>query len=369
MAKTRLQEVSDLGQSIWLDYLRRDLVTSGGLKTYFNMGLRGLTSNPAIFDKAIAESDEYDDEIGELSLQGKGAEEIYRKLAIEDIRLAAAALQPVYEETAGEDGYVSLEVSPHLARDTQGTVEAAQELFDAVDRSNVMIKVPATAEGVLAIQQLIAEGVNVNATLMFSLAQYDLVSEAYFKGLEKRAANAYDLHGISSVASFFVSRVDVKVDKILATLAKPDALALQGKIGIANAKMAYQRFKDKFQGQRWDDLAQRGARLQRVLYGSTSTKNPDYSDTLYPDNLIGPQTVNTLPPTTLEAFLDHGTAALTLEKELDQAKFRLDELERLGINLADVTNQLLEEGIQKFVQPYDSLIGNIGEKIAHSITA
>ncbi|MGW8249961.1 MAG: transaldolase family protein [Anaerolineales bacterium] len=215
MARTKLNEVSDLGQSVWLDYLKRDLITSGGLKTYINIGLRGVTSNPSIFEKAIAESDEYDDEIRDLSLQGKDAGEIYRTLAIQDIQLAADALRPVYEENAGGDGYVSLEVSPHLARDTQGTIEAVHELFDAVNRTNVMIKVPATAEGVLAIQQLTAEGININATLMFSLAQYDLVSEAYLKGLEMRAANSYDLHSITSVASFFVSRVDVKVDKIL----------------------------------------------------------------------------------------------------------------------------------------------------------
>jgi transaldolase len=361
--------LAELGQSVWLDYLRRALITSAGLKTYVNLGLRGVTSNPAIFYQAIAESDDYDDAMRELSLQGKEAGEIYRALVVEDIQLAADVLKPVYEKTEGEDGYVSLEVSPHLARDRQGTMAAVEELSSAVDRPNVMIKVPATAEGVLAIKDLTAAGYNINVTLMFSESQYDLVSEAYLEGLEVRAANSYALHTIASVASFFVSRVDVKVDKKLQVLGTPEALALRGTIGIANAKMAYQRFKRKFQGDRWDKLAKQGARVQRVLYGSTSTKNPDYPDTLYADNLIGPKTVNTLPPVALEAFLDHGTVAPTLEKELDQAKFRLKELEKLGINLEDVTNQLLDEGIEKFSRPYDNLIESIGEKIAHFITA
>jgi transaldolase len=369
MQKTNLQKVAELGQSIWLDYIRRSLFQTGKLALHVQSGLRGMTSNPAIFEKAIAESDEYDDQIQNLALSGKSAQEIYEELAIEDIRLAADILRPVYDKTEGADGYISLEVNPHLAHETKATVDEAQRLFKTVNRPNLMIKVPATAEGLLAIQQLIEAGVNVNVTLMFSMAQYDMVAEAYISALEKRAANVYDLRQIASVASFFVSRIDVMVDKMLDDLDTPEAKALKGKIGIASAKMAYEHFKKAFHGQRWDYLADKGARLQRVLYGSTSTKNPEYSDVMYVDGLIGPHTVNTIPPKTLEAFMDHGTVALTLEKNLDQVYDQLDSLAKLGINLDDVTRKLLDEGVEKFVKPYDKLIGTIAEKQAALITA
>jgi len=369
MTKTKLHQLTELGQSVWLDYIRRSLIESGDLALYVQKGLRGMTSNPAIFDKAIAGTDEYDDQIQSLALEGKSAQEIYETLAIDDIRSAADILRPVFDESEGTDGYISLEVNPHLAHEKQATVNEAKRLFGRVDRPNVMIKVPATAEGLLAIQELIEAGVNVNVTLMFSMAQYDMVAEAYISALEKRAASVYDLHHIASGASFFVSRIDVKVDKLLDEIGTPEAKALRGKIGIASAKMAYQHFKKTFQGKRWDFLADKGARLQRVLYGSTSTKNPEYSDVMYVDGLIGPNTVNTIPPKTLEAFMDHGTVAVTLDRGIDEVHEQLDQLEKVGISLDDVTRDLLDEGVEKFVKPYDKLIETIAEKQANLITA
>jgi transaldolase len=369
MTKTKLHKLTEFGQSIWLDYIQRSLIQSGELAEYVQNGLRGMTSNPAIFEKAIANSDEYDEQIQKLSLEGKSAREIYEQIAIDDIRMAAGVLRPVFDETKGDDGYISLEVNPHLAHDKDATVAEAKRLFEAVNQPNVMIKVPATAEGLLAIQDLIEAGVNVNVTLMFSMSQYDMVAEAYISALEKRAAKIYDVRQIASVASFFVSRIDVKVDKILETFNTPQANALKGKIGIANAKMAYQHFKKAFQGERWDVLVDKGARLQRVLFGSTSTKNPDYSDVMYVDGLIGPNTVNTIPPKTLEAFMDHGTVARTLDQDVDVARVQLEQLEKLGVNLDDVTRDLLDEGVEKFVRPYDKLIETIAEKQAMFITA
>ena len=369
MTKTKLHKLAELGQSIWLDYIRRSLIQSGDLALYVQKGLRGMTSNPAIFEKAIAETDEYDDQIQSLALEGKAAQEIYEELTIDDIRSAADILRSVFDDSEGADGYVSLEVNPRLAHDKQATVNEALRLFESVDRPNVMIKVPATAEGLLAIQELVAEGVNINVTLMFSMAQYDMVAEAYISALEKRAAKVYDLHRIASVASFFVSRIDVKVDKMLEEIGSPEAKALKGKIGIANAKMAYQQFKETFNGKRWDFLADKGARLQRVLYGSTSTKNPEYSDVMYVNGLIGKHTVNTIPPETLEAFMDHGRVALTLDQGIKEAHQQLDQLEEVGINLDDVTRELLDEGVEKFVKPYDKLIETIAQKQADSIAA
>lgn len=366
---TKLHKLAEIGQSIWLDYIQRSLMQSGELAELVQDGLRGMTSNPAIFEKAISKSDEYDEQIQKLSLEGKSAREIYEQLAIDDIRMAAGILRPAYDETKGDDGYVSLEVNPHLAHDKDATVAEAKRLFEAVNQPNVMIKVPATAEGLLAIQELIEAGVNVNVTLMFSMSQYDMVAEAYISALENRAAKIYDLRQIASVASFFVSRIDVKVDKILDTFDTPEANALKGKIGIANAKMAYQHFKEAFQGKRWEFLAEKGARLQRVLYGSTSTKDPAYSDVMYVEGLIGPNTVNTIPPETLDAFLDHGTVARTLDQDIDEARDQLDQLEKLGVDLDDITRDLLDEGVEKFVKPYDKLIDTIAEKQAAFITA
>jgi transaldolase len=367
--KTKLHDLAELKQSIWLDKIDRSLIEAGGLENYIEKGLRGVTSNPAIFAEAIIKSDDYDPELQRLALEGKSAHEIYEALAIKDIQDAADILQPVFEDTRGSDGYISLEVNPHLARKTKETVEEVRRLSKAVNRSNLMIKVPGTSEGLLAIQNLTAEGININVTLLFSLSQYELVAAAYLSGLEQRAAKGYALDNIASVASFFVSRIDVKVDALLDQVGTPEAQALKGKIGIANAKMAYQRFREIFRSERWKELSHQGARLQRVLFGSTSTKNPAYPDTFYPDNLIGPQTINTLPPATLEAFLDHGTVALTLENKLEEARAQLDQLDEVGIDLEDVTHQLLEEGIDKFSNPYDQLIETIAEKKADVIVA
>ncbi len=362
MSHTKLHTLAELGQSVWLDYIDRELITSGGLQTYVYRGLRGVTSNPAIFHKAISEGNEYDVQIQQLAEAGKSAEELYEGLAVEDSRMAADILRPVFEETDGADGFFSLEVNPHLAHDRQGTINEATRLFATVDRPNIMIKVPATPEGVMAFQELTEEGININVTLMFSLGQYDQIAEAFISAMEKRAANVYNLQQIASVASIFVSRLDTKVDPMLEAFKTPKADALKGRIGIANAKIVYQHFKDAFLTERWQRLEEKGARLQRVLYGSTGTKNPDYSDVMYVENLIGPNTVNTIPPKTLEAFLDHGAVALTLESDLDEARAQLNDLAELGINLEEVTQQLLDEGVDNFVKPYDELIKTLTEK-------
>lgn len=359
---TKLHTLAEVGQSPWLDYIDRSLITSGGLSTYIFKGLRGVTSNPSIFQKAIAEGGEYDDQIQKLAAEGKSAEEIYEAIAIEDTRMAADILRPVFDDTDGEDGYFSLEVNPHLAHDREATVNEAYRLFLAINRPNVMIKVPATPEGVQAFQELTEEGININVTLMFSLEQYDQVAEAYVSALEKRSVYTRDLQHIASVASIFVSRIDTKVDEMLGSYKTPKAQALLGQIGIANAKIVYQHFKKVFHSERWEELSHKGARVQRVLYGSTGTKNPSYPDVMYVDNLIGLNTVNTIPPKTLEAFLDHGSVALTLEKDVDEARAQLQSLEELGIHLDDITNELLAEGIQNFAEPYDSLIRTIHEK-------
>ena len=277
---TKLHQLAELKQSIWLDYIHRELIESGQLQEYIDQGLRGMTSNPSIFHKAIANSDQYDREIQTYALEGRNAEEIYEALAIADIKQAADLFRPIFDETNGRDGYVSFEVNPRLARNTEETIEEVRRLDKVIDRPNVMIKVPATSEGFLAIKTLTAEGYNINVTLMFSLSQYELVTDAFLAGLEDRADNGKALDQIASVASVFVSRIDVKVDEMLEILNTEEALALRGKIGIASAKMAYQRFLEKFNSERWNQLAQKDAHVQRVLYGSTSTKNQYYPDTL-----------------------------------------------------------------------------------------
>jgi transaldolase len=369
MTRTKLHELAELGQSVWLDYIHRSLINSGGLRTYVDEGLRGVTSNPTIFEKAIADSEVYDDQIHQLTLDDKSVQEIYEELTIEDSRMAADVLRPVYDETDGADGFFSLEVDPHLAHDTKASSEAARRLFRAVNRPNLMVKIPATVEGMSAVQTLTAEGYNINITLMFSLEQYNQVAQAFLLGLKERVSVFHELKQIVSVASFFVSRVDTKVDAMLDKLNTPEAKSLKGKIGIANAKMAYQRFKETFHGENWEYLVEKGARPQRVLYGSTGTKNPKYSDVMYAENLIGPNTVNTMPPETIEAFLDHGKVALTLESGLDEARTQLTQLKKLDIDLTEVTRQLLDEGVKKFEEPYDSLLKSISEKQAKMITA
>ncbi len=361
---TRVQELAGLGQSIWFDYIRREFLLSGEFQDLIDAGVTGVTSNPAIFAAAIAGSADYDRSLEALSRAGKSTMAIYETLAIEDIQNAADLLRPVYERTHGEDGYVSLEVSPTLADDTTATIVEARRLRATVNRPNVMIKVPATPAGIPAIEMLISEGININVTLMFSLAHYEAVAQAYILGLDKLAAAGGDLSKVASVASFFLSRIDAKVDDRLETIGSPKARALLGKTAIANAKVTYQRFRETFSGSRWRQLAGRGARVQRVLWASTSTKNPAYLDTMYVDELIGPDTVNTVPPETLQAFFDHGRVAITVTKQVEEAQDQLDQLATLGIDLEAVTEQLQVEGVKKFVTPFESLLENIAGKVA-----
>ncbi len=358
---TRMNEAAAIGQAIWLDFIRRSFLDSGELGNLVGKGLRGVTSNPSIFQKAITASTDYDAAVERLVGEGSSVNDIYEALAIQDIRRACDIMQPVYGSTDGLDGYVSLEVNPKLAYDTEGTVMEARRLSSLVDRPNVMIKVPATPEGIPAIETLTGEGININVTLIFSLQQYEESAMAYIHGLEKLAAANVDFSRVASVASFFVSRVDGKIDPKLAALGNKE---IQGKIAIANARMAYHRFGELFSGPRWDKLAAQGARVQRPLWGSTSTKNPDYPDTLYVDELIGPHTVNTLPPETLDAFLDHGNAARTVDADVEQARQDLAQLAELGIDLGDVTSQLLGEGVDAFADSFDELMSGIAEKAA-----
>ncbi|HRR42275.1 MAG TPA: transaldolase, partial [Syntrophales bacterium] len=356
---TKLQEVAKLGQSIWLDNIHRTLIVSGELQSLIDEGLRGVTSNPTIFEKAISGSTAYDGEVERLAGEGKSAKEIYESLAMEDIAMAADLLRPVYDAAHGDDGFVSLEVSPDLAHDTEGTVAEARRLFSALNRPNVMIKVPATEAGLPAVERLTAEGINVNVTLIFSLRQYEEVAEVYIRGLERRAEEGKDLREIASVASVFVSRVDTMVDPLLE---KAGALDLLGKIAIANSKVIYTRFRRIFSTKRWRRLAGLGARMQRLLWGSTSTKNPRYPDTLYVDELIGPYTVNTVPPETLQAFRDHGKVARTVGRGLMKARADLKRLSALGIDLEQVCRKLQEDGVAAFKKSFDGLLSRIGEK-------
>ena len=354
-----IQELATLGQSIWYDNIRRALLDGGGLAALVEAGVTGVTSNPSIFEKAIAGSADYDHALGEMAPTGMSVPEIYEALALEDIQRAADILRPVYDRTDGVDGYVSLEVSPSLAHDTEATIADARRLYAALDRANVLIKVPATPAGIPAIETLIGEGININVTLMFSLDHYDAVAGAYISGLEKLAASGRDLSKAASVASFFVSRVDTLVDRTLEEVGNQE---LRGKIAIANAKVAYARFHEVFSGERWERLAAQGARVQRPLWASTSTKNPRYPDTMYVDALIGPDTVNTVPPATVDAFLDHGTVALSLETGLDEARDQLARLADLGIDLDVITEQLQEDGVTSFANAFDSLMEGVAAK-------
>ncbi len=356
---TKLHDLASIGQAIWMDYIRRDLMTSGKLDEWIENGLRGMTSNPSIFDKAISGSDAYDDQLRELVFDDKSPQEIYEALAIQDIQDAADALRGIWEESGGVDGYISLEANPHLAHDTQGTIDEIKRLRERVNRTNVMYKIPATEEGIPAIEQLISEGVNVNITLMFSMEHYEKVANAYINGLKTFSVAGGDVASVASVASFFISRVDVKLDEQFDEMGEDD---LKGKIGIANAKVVYQRFKELFSSEDWAYLAQQGANVQRPLWASTSTKDPAYSDVLYVENLIGPYTVNTLPPKTLDAFLDHGTVAETVEQDIDEARAQLQRANELGFDMNEVGAELQTEGVEKFVKPFDSLMQTIDEQ-------
>ena len=362
-----LVELHSLGQSVWFDSISRRLIVSGELLSLIeNDGLRGLTSNPAIFEKAISGSSDYTQPLRALARTGKDAKEIYEAIAIEDIQWVADLLKPVYDSSAGRDGYVSLEVSPHLAFDTSGTIREATRLAAQVDRENLMIKVPGTAAGIPAIEQLIGDGINVNVTVLFAVDNYLQAAEAYLGGLEALAAKGGPLDSVSSVASFFISRIDSMVDDILERKASESeaegaesARMLMGKVAIANAKLAYQAYSELCQSERWEKLAGKGARTQRLLWGSTSTKNPKYRDVMYVEELIGPDTVNTMPEATVKAFRDHGVPKSTIQDDVEGARAAIAKLDELGISIAEVTDKLQVDAVRLFEEPFNKLLGEI----------
>jgi transaldolase len=367
-----LQQLGTFGQSIWLDYIRRDLFASGELRRLIaEDGLRGMTSNPSIFEKAIVESHDYDADIQAMVREGKAAKEIYEALSQHDVECAADEFRPLYDRTDGNDGYVSLEVNPHLAHDTNGTIQEARRLWGALNRPNVFIKVPATTAGLPAIQQLISEGININVTLLFGLPRYRQVAEAYIAGIEARTAQGKPVKHVTSVASFFVSRIDALVDSSLENLitqgGKEADLAkkLRGQVAIASAKMAYQIYGELFGSDRFKKLATQGALVQRLLWASTGTKNPDYSDVKYIEALIGPDTVNTVPVETLNAYRDHGAPQSQLEHDVATARWGLERLPELGISIDKVTQQLEDEGVAKFNAPFDKLMATLAKTPQH----
>ena len=378
MSKNPLQVLGSLGQSVWFDYIRRIELTSGHLKQLVEAdGVSGVTSNPSIFEKAIAGSNDYDSAIQKLVEQGLETPAIFESLEVEDIRAAADIFRPVYDSTAGRDGYVSIEVAPTLARNTQATIAEAHRLWKAVDRPNILVKVPGTAEGLPAIEQLLGEGININITLLFANERYEEVALAYIAALEKRARAGEAIDRIASVASFFVSRIDTMADQQLeAKIASaPSAgekqllAGLLGKTAVANAKLAYVKFKEIFSGARFQALAQKGARVQRMLWASTGTKNPKYSDTLYVDTLIGPDTINTMPAPTLAAYRDHGQPAARLEEGLDEAHAVMKNLAAGGIDLAAITRKLEDQGVEAFAKDYEKLLNALAEKRKQYSTA
>jgi transaldolase len=357
-----LQELQKFGQSVWYDNVARALIKDGTFQKMIDtLGVVGVTSNPTIFEKAISNTADYDSQIAELVREGKDAAGIFDELAIKDIQDVADIFKQVYDRTNGLDGYVSLEVSPLLAHDTEGTIKSAQYYNGRVSRKNLMIKIPATPEGIPAITATIAAGINVNVTLIFSLDSYEQVANAYIEGLEQLAANGKrPISEIASVASFFVSRVDSLIDKLLEEKAAPEELF--GKAGIANSRLAYEKFERIFSTDRWKKLEAQGARKQRLLWASTSTKNPKYRDVLYVEELIGPETVDTMPPQTVVAFGDHGVVAETLNKGYDEARAALSKLEAVGVSIEAVTAQLLKEGVKSFATSFETLLGGVEAK-------
>ncbi len=360
-----ISKLTQLGQSLWYDNIQRKILENGEFKAMIERGdIRGVTSNPTIFNNAIAKSTDYDSALKPLAWAGWDAEKIFWQLAIEDIKAACDAFMPLYEETNGGDGYVSIEVSPDIAHDTEGTAAQAQQLWARVARPNLMVKIPATKEGIPAIRKAIASGVNINITLIFSLKRYAEVMDAYLSGLEDHLAAGHQIHHIASVASFFVSRVDTKIDPKL-----PEGSPLKGKAAIANAKLAYDEFQKTFSSRRWENLKVKGARVQRPLWASTSTKNPAYPDTIYIDNLIGPETVNTVPPATLEAFKDHGKAEITLTRDLEKAQNEIKQLEAAGISMDQVTQELEDEGVKAFAEAFTQLLATIEARRKNAASA
>ena len=369
--KNPLLQLLDYGQSMWLDYIRRDLFTTGKLQQMIaNDGLRGMTSNPSIFEKAIADSSLYDDYLQTLGKKGLKPIDVYEQIAIRDIQAAADTLKPVYQESNFHDGYVSLEVSPYLALKTQETIDEARRLWKAVSRENVMIKVPGTAEGIPAIKQLIGEGININVTLLFAQEVYEKVAEAYIAGLEELAKNGGNLKKMAGVASFFISRIDTLIDSKLDEKIKADPnqqsfyKSLQGKVAIANGKLTYQKYQKIFSGPRWEALASKGAQTQRVLWASTSTKNPAYRDVIYVEELIGPDTVNTMPPATVDAFRDHGKVRNSLTEDVPGAQKVMDDLAKAGISIKEVTDKLTADGVKLFADAFDKLLAAVEKNTA-----
>lgn len=377
MQSNPILEIRNYGQSIWMDYLNRTAIESGEMKNKIETrGIRGLTSNPSIFEQAIANNQTYDADIEAGIKAGKSVQDIYESLIFDDIRHACDLFQPIYEESGGLDGYVSIEVSPHLSRDTQGTIDEALRFYHEIDRANVMIKIPGTPEGFPAVERVISEGINVNITLLFSVNSYVDAAYAYIRGLEQRVEKNESIDKLASVASFFLSRIDAKIDaylddriKHIGTESESEQARLnqiKGKVAIANAKIAYQHYKEIFNSERWQALAEKGANVQRLLWASTSTKNPDYSDVMYVDELIGKDTVNTLPLPTIEACADHcHPASDRIESEMEKAYNLMESLKDpdVNIDLEQVMKELLEEGIDKFVQPFDSLIQSLENKV------
>jgi transaldolase len=362
MPKSNLHKLSALGQSVWIDFLSRDLIRSGELARKMREdAVVGVTSNPTIFQKAISQGNAYDEQLRELVDRESDTKEIFIQLAARDIVDACDLLRPVWDEGQGQDGYVSMEVDPDLAYESEATIEQAQRFHELIDRPNLFVKIPATQPGLPAIEEMIARGRSINVTLTFSLERYAAVAEAYLRGLERLTEAGGDPSRVASVASFFVSRVDTEADKRLDEIGD-EATRLKGKLAIANAKLAYQHYKETFAGPRWEALAAQGATKQRCLWASTSTKNPEYRDVLYVEELIGPETVNTMPEETIEAFQDHGEVALTLEQDLDEAHRLLRALADAGVDYDDVVDTLEREGVQKFSDSFAELIDGIEAK-------
>src|ERR1044072_2797013 len=368
MAKSRLHELSELGQSVWIDFLSRQMLQSGKLARIMEEdAVVGVTSNPTIFQKAISEGDAYDEQLREVLAEEDDAKEVFLSLAVQDVQNACDLLRQVWDGGHGQDGWVSIEVDPNLAYDTDATIAEAQRLHNLVDKENCFVKIPATEAGLPAIEEMIARGRPINVTLIFSLQRYVEVVEAYLRGLERLVESGGDPTAVASVASFFVSRVDTEADRRLDEAGAPDEL--KGKLAVANAKLAYQRCQELFSGSRWETLEAKGARAQRCLWASTSTKNPDYRDVLYVEDLIGPETVNTMPEETIEAFQDHGDVALTLEADLDEAKQVFERVAEAGVDYDDVVATLEREGVDKFADSFRELLDGVKAKRGELVSA
>ena len=370
MARSRLHELSELGQSVWVDSLSREWLETGELQRMLDEdAVVGVTSNPTIFQKALSEGDWYDEQLREVLAEEDEDKEVFYRLAVRDIQAACDLLRPVWDRGKGQDGYVSMEVDPDLAYEREATIDEAMRFHEWIDRPNLFVKIPATEPGLGAIEECIARGRNINVTLIFSLDRHMAVAEAYIRGLERLVEAGRDPSRVASVASFFVSRVDTETDKRLEAIGSDEALALRGKLAIANAKLAYERYHEIFSGERWERLAAKGATKQRCLWASTSTKNPEYRDVMYVEELIGPETVNTMPIETIEAFQEHGVVADTLAQGVDEAHRLFAELERIGIDYDDVTDTLEREGVQKFSDSLHDLLGGIAAKQRELVSA